>query len=468
VGHVSPGAQAITAAIKSVNIALPDVTLRLDMEGVIREASLANAISREGVADWVGRPWVETVGPVGSEQVRRMVADARVHGVSDFRQVTQNFPSGLELPIEYNAVCLGGNAGLIAIGRNLRAVAGVQSRLIAAQHAREQDAWKLRTVETRYRLLFDASAEPVLLLRPDDLFIIDANPAAIRAGFLDGGWDFSAAVAAADQPAFQGMMMLVAERGRAPGMKLHVGAASTPWLIRASLALAEPATAFLVQLAPAAPLPSIRGDAVNLDHMIERLPDGFVLLDATGIVRRANRAFLDLVQVAAAGAVLGQPISRWLSRPGADAAVLLTGLQRHRIIRGFATTLQGELGSELEVEISAAGDRDARPLHIGLMVRDISRRPTAEPLRAPSTDSGEQLLGTLVRMTEQIGETPLLQLVRDTGGVIERHYILGALEKANGNRTQAAELLGLSRQSLYAKLSRYGMVANVEDKAGGD
>ena len=43
-------------------------------------------------------------------------------------------------------VRLGGKAGLIAIGRNLQAVAELQSRLIAAQQAMEQEYWKLREV----------------------------------------------------------------------------------------------------------------------------------------------------------------------------------------------------------------------------------------------------------------------------------------------------------------------------------
>ena len=46
-------------------------------------------------------------------------------------------------------------------------------------------------------------------------------------------------------------------------------------------------------------------------------------------------------------------------------------------------------------------------------------------------------------------------LVKDTVGVVERHYVKSALDLANDNRTVAAELLGLSRQSLYAKLNRY-------------
>ena len=46
---------------------------------------------------------------------------------------------------------------------------------------------------------------------------------------------------------------------------------------------------------------------------------------------------------------------------------------------------------------------------------------------------------------------------RTTVGAVEKHYVTEALELTRGNRTAAAELLGLSRQSLYAKLWRYGL-----------
>jgi DNA-binding NtrC family response regulator len=41
--------------------------------------------------------------------------------------------------------------------------------------------------------------------------------------------------------------------------------------------------------------------------------------------------------------------------------------------------------------------------------------------------------------------------------VIERLCIEAALELTNDNRATAAEMLGLSRQSLYVKLRRYGL-----------
>ena len=81
---------------------------------------------------------------------------------------------------------------------------------------------------------------------------------------------------------------------------------------------------------------------------------------------------------------------------------------------------------------------------------------------------GDRLLTAIARMTEQIGHVPLLDLVRDTGGVIERHCIEDALDRVHGNRTAAAELLGLSRQSLYAKLNRYNMGSNAQETSTED
>ena len=192
-----------TTVMSRLNADEPDVTLILDLDGVIRDASWSSAISGtipgEAMQEWVGRPWADTVGEIGGDAVRRMVEDARAIGVSAFRQVTQRFPSGLELPIEYTTVRLGGRAGLIAIGKNLQAIAELQSRLIAAQHAREQDYWKLREIETRSRLLFDASNEPVLLVKAENLRIVEANPAAIRVLGLAPGWEFLREIAPKEQ-----------------------------------------------------------------------------------------------------------------------------------------------------------------------------------------------------------------------------------------------------------------------------
>jgi transcriptional regulator PpsR len=426
----------------------------LDLNGVIQDVTLSNAVSEEMVDDWRGRPWGETVGDGVSGKVMRMVEDARESGVSAYRQVNQRFPSGLEIPMEYTTVRLGGKAGLIAIGRNLQAVAELQSRLIAAQQAMEQEYWKLREVETRYRLLFDASNEAVLLLKADTLRVIEANPAAIRALGLARGRDILPDMAAEEREPFQAMLQRVRQSGRAPGVLLHLGPDRATWLVRASLMTSDPGPVFLVQLAPAggAQIPAPNAEQATFDDFVDRLPDAFVVIDRDGTIRRANRAFLDLAQVGGEGAVLGERLNRFLSRPGADLSVLLTNLQRHGSVRMFETSIQGDLGGETAVEISAAGsgNASARSGLVALLMRDVSRR------LSPAADT-TTLQSALAAIIAQTGKTSLRGLVKDTVGLVERHYMVAALDLADGNRTAAAELLGMSRQGFYKKLAQYEM-----------
>ncbi|MGA2125751.1 MAG: transcriptional regulator PpsR [Xanthobacteraceae bacterium] len=444
--------------MKAVNIAQPDVTLLLDMDGVIREVTPANAMSGMGVEAWVGRPLVETAVDVASDKVRRMVEDARTSGLSAFRQITQRFPGGLEIPMEYTTLLLGGKAGMLAIGKNLLAVAELQSRLIAAQQAMERDYWKLREVETRYRLLFEASEEAILLIRAANMRIVEANPMAIHALGLSpqaaegvAGRELLPELAREERESFQAMLHRAREYGKAPGILLHLGRDRKPWMARASLMTSEPGPIFMLQLAPVGltPQPNPRNDAVSVEGMIERVPDGFVVVDQDGIIRHANQAFLNLVEVGAKVTVMGENLGRWLWQPGADLAALLANVQAHGVLKQFSTSIRGELGTSTDIEISAVGDSDTEALYVSILMRDVSRR--LQPVKDENP-----VLSALLSMADQVGKSSLRKLVGDTVEVVERHYIKAALDLAGGNRTAAAEILGLSRQSLYTKLNRYG------------
>ncbi|MEJ7730762.1 MAG: helix-turn-helix domain-containing protein [Polyangiaceae bacterium] len=47
--------------------------------------------------------------------------------------------------------------------------------------------------------------------------------------------------------------------------------------------------------------------------------------------------------------------------------------------------------------------------------------------------------------------------MREAVGALERDLLRAALEKARGNRTVAAKLLGIARPQLYAKLDEHGL-----------
>lgn len=442
----------------------PDITLLLDMEGIIREATLSPAMSGESIDGWLGRPWVEIAGEMGGDKIKRMVDDARVSGISAFRQINQRFPSGLEIPMEFTTVLLGGRAGMLAIGKNLQAVAELQSRLIAAQQTMERDYWKLREIETRYRLVFDASNEAVVIVSAANLRIIEANRTAIEALNSSrrrnedlAGRELLHDVAAEDREAVRDMLARVRERGKALSILVHLGAEAKPWMLRGSLITADPGHIFLLQFtAASSPVTMERREHSTVENLIDHVPDGFVALDEAGIICHANQAFLDLVQIGSKGSAIGESLGRWLWQPGADLNALLANIQRHKTVRLFTTTIRGELGTDTEIEISAGNSEGSEQNHIGVLLRNVARR-------LPAKSEGDLLRTALGSISEQIGKSSLRKLVKNTVSIVEQHYVKEALELAGGNRTATAELLGLSRQSLYAKLNRYGF----DDKGSG-
>jgi DNA-binding NtrC family response regulator len=61
------------------------------------------------------------------------------------------------------------------------------------------------------------------------------------------------------------------------------------------------------------------------------------------------------------------------------------------------------------------------------------------------------------RLRSLVGRVSLKDIVQESTDLIEKLCIEAALDVSGNNRAAAAALLGLSRQSLYSKLRRYGL-----------
>ena len=62
-------------------------------------------------------------------------------------------------------------------------------------------------------------------------------------------------------------------------------------------------------------------------------------------------------------------------------------------------------------------------------------------------------------VVELVGSASLKEIVAESTNVIERMCIETAIELTMNNRVAAAEMLGLSRQSLYVKLRKLDLLA---------
>lgn len=451
--------------------AAADVALIIDEKGVIRDLAFGSEdLLREGYYDWLGKPWADTVTVESRPKVEALLRESRSNAPPRWRHINHPSLNGADLPLSYSAVALpqgkrdkgekGGMGGRsVVFGRDLRVNMALQQRLVSAQQAMERDYWRLRHMETRYRSLFQVSAEAVLVLEAGSGKLEECNPAAsalFGAEAARAGW----LVAESFEPDASARVQALFARVRATGNPESVVArrvgAEEEFRVSASLFRQEKTAHLLVRVASAAAaktaVESHGQDA--LLQLIASAPDAFIVTDLEGYILTANHAFVELAQLATESQVRGQSLERWLGRTGVDLNVLITNLRQRGAVRLFATVMRGEYGASADVEISGVAVTTGEQPCLGFTVRDVSRRLVSE---ARTTGTGREMPRSVGQMTELVGRVSLREIVRDTTDLIEQLCIEAALELTHDNRASAAEMLGLSRQSLYVKLRRFNL-----------
>ncbi len=465
----------LTAADAARTIATAaDIAIVLDRDGVVQDFSFRNGgleAELKDVDTWQGRHLTDMLTNESRPKIAALLTAATQDRDPTLRQVNHLSANGGGVAIEYAAVQTTKDGPIIAFGRDLRPLSLLQQRLVDAQQTMARDYALQRQAETRFRVLFETSPEPLIVLEAQSLKVTDINPAARRlvgANRRSSGWPFADLFATADRQTVGQFLSIVRNTGGADSIRVHLASRtlgpnstqpgaemdSDAATLTASLLVEEPSSVILVRLlSGSAAVPSgVSELKERLLTAVEQAPDGFVFTDGDGNILVANTAFLTMVQLTTVDQVRGRKLGVWLGQPGVDVEVLLTNLRQRGSVQLFGSTLRGEHAQQREVEVSAVAVHDSDQPSFGFAVRDVGRRiaVAAPAAAAPLPKSVEQL-------TELIGRVPLKDLVRDATDVIERLCIEAALELTGDNRASAAEMLGLSRQSLYVRLRRYGM-----------
>lgn len=427
-----------------------DFMLALDENHIIRDVAI-NTQDYEIANQWVGKKWIDTVTVESRTKVEEMLSSKGGTG-AEWRQVNHVHEDG-DIPVKYHAIKPHSGPWTIAVGRDLRAISALQQRLLKTQQSMERDYLNLRQTETRYRLLFDNISYPVMIVDADTLEVQQANRALHN---LVG--------AATGDLVGKGLTSLVEDASR-DNLVAHIGASTVS---RRS----EPVDVFLRGRAdPVRMTMSAFRQAgkqhwlISIDHgldtgsakpadryvldAVEKMPDAFVLTNDMHEILVANRAFAELVHIGSPDQLSGVPLNRFVGRPNVDLNLLKKQLREHSDVRNFSSVVNDLNGGVEPVEISAIMIQHDQPLY-GYSVRAIGRRER-------DLVQSDHELRSVDQLTELVGRKPLKEIVRESTDLIERMCIEAALIHTSDNRASAAEILGLSRQSLYSKLHRHGL-----------
>ncbi|EAU40246.1 Transcriptional Regulator, Fis family protein [Fulvimarina pelagi HTCC2506] len=444
--------------IASLVTATADFALLIDDEGKVVDVAMRQDVCPPEVYHaWIGRAFIDTVTSECRLKAKRLLADVADRSETR-REINHPVPDSPDLPVSYVMLPLARAGGRVALGRDLRAVADLQQRLISAQLAYDHEFEQVRSVEAQYRVLFETSAQFYLIVDPKNRTIIEANAVA-RKGLLkhDAVGSSLESLFAADTHAELDRLIATAfSSGKSEhGTLRHSGPGNVPATVSLRFFRHLGSPRLSVQIEPGG-----TGFARTSDDLTQSLlsglgatsPDAIVIFDEEMRVVLTNQSYLDLVQVAELAQLRGQQQSDRIGQRGVEMRVLKNAIDNQGIVRTLTTYVTTAYGGTVPVDIGGtAFSVDGRRFY-GLVIRRNERTSS------PANQSGRGEMRPANDMIGLVGQMPLRDIVRDTTDIIERLCIEAALELTQNNRASAAELLGISRQALYTKLRRFGII----------
>ena len=420
-----------------------DIALVLDDGGVIRNVVQgSDEPLTQAAHQWIGRSWADTVTQETRGKVELLLQEVTLTGLARSREINHPLDQGGSLAVAYTAIRLGNNGPLLAVGRDLGAIAAIQQRFLDAQHEMERSYWRARQAEARYRLLFQVATDAVLVVDAQTFEIVEANQAAANLFDLPleqilgrpAGFGFERISRAAIED-------LLAS-SRASGQPTEIRARLLGRITTTSVAATPFRTDEAMRLLLRVRTMDMPGASADLNATLARLVDsaseGVVVTDSAGGVLLANPAFLKLVRMNTEAAVKGRPLMDWIGVSDEQFASLLAQVRRQGIARRFESRLLSADARMSPVELSAAllteGDQEC----IGFTIHQEAQRP------GRAEGETETLALALEQVSARVGSAPLPELLRLAANLLERHFISMALERTEGDATKAAGLLGVS------------------------
>ena len=432
-GALAPWAQELAKTFVSLS---SDIALVLDDTGVITSVAQAGKDPiAPAVAQWIGRPWVETVSDGTRRKVEALLQDVTSTGLARRREVNHPGAGGTDIPVAYTAIRLGRNGPVIAVGRDMRAIAAIQQRFLDAQQDLERGYWRARQAESHERQLLQVLTDAVLVVDAATLAIVSANRTAAN-WLATGGALVGQSVEALFDPRSRSAIHQLMVTARSSGRPVELRARLLGNPVAASVAAtpfrATDVQRLLVRMrSTGAPVAAVQGVALR---------EAAAVTDSVGNILSCDAAFVALMKAEDDSVLIGKSVAQWLGEPADELAALLQEVRHAGLAERAVVPLR--VSGSLPVQLSATWLTEGDQECIGLVLRQTL------PRAAEFSDAQAAFAQAWTQLCEQLGTASLTDMLRDATTLAERHFIRMALERAAGDPEAAASLLGVDAEAL--------------------
>lgn len=439
-----------------------DIALTVEASGKISAATSAPGLAgHDQISDWRGKLiqqtlTIESIPKFEMRLAEFLEGNDAVLPVELNHQAAEGFS---ELPVRYTFHKMGAQSTVLMLGNELRHIAEMQQQLVAAQIALEADYEAQREYDIRLRVLMESSEVATVFISVPTGHFVSCNAAAeLLLGKPKGALidtPFAAEFETKGRKDVVDRLVTAAtERSQAPVLA-KAASGNRKLSLNSTLFRGSGSQMLLCTMALAGGHVSSSDQLQDhLSDLFQNGVDAFVFVTAAGHIVSANEAFLKLTNVTHSQSLKGRSIAEFCARGAVDLNVMFENARRNGGMRLYATKIISEHGSERPVEISttqllAGGD----PV-FALVIRDSHRVEMVSTPMKQITDVDRH------SVVELIGGQSLKDIVAKTTDVVEKMCIETAVQMTSNNRVAAAEMLGLSRQSLYVKLRKYGLIGS--------
>lgn len=436
-------AQAILAAADIVIVLWPD--------GEIIEVAFGPSVRLDAdAAALCGTNITEIAIPDDRPLLSEVIVSAREGHRGVPARIRHSAVLGARTSASYSPLLAGGGEKIVLVGTLSRGGAQLAEKLVDAEIARSRTQFG-SGAETRYQTLFESS--------PDGVMMVDAGSGRIDEANRKAAEILGCAVSALvgselashfiSEDAVHGLNH-AAEKAEAEfdlttvdGKDCHIESRIVRTLDR---------TVQLVRLSVTMNVPRESEDDPSREalSLVRRTEVPIIVTDRSGVAVWANGAFTARVP---GEPVAGRPVSDLLGLTPHAVEIALVETDRNGRLLTSLGALESQQDGLSDAQIAIVSIPASDPTGYGFVIHTDRVDHELGP-RAGAVDSGNEPSD----LAHYVGQVPMKDLVRRSTLELERYCIEAALKLTGGNRTEAASVLGLSRQSFYLKLRQHELL----------
>lgn len=424
-----------------------DVALVLDDKGVIRSISQGTSTPvADAARGWIGKAWADTVTGETRGKIEQMLAEVSSTGLARRREINHPSAKGASIAMAYTAIRLGQHGPLLAIGRDLSAIAAIQQRFLVAQQEMERGYWQARQAEARYRLLFQVATDAVLVVDVETLRIVESNQAAAQMFDMSSdqlvGRMASFGFERHSRRVVDELLATAKSSSQPAEIRARLLGKITATSVSATKIRSDDAVRILMRVRSMS-LPGASADLnATLARLVDGASDGIVVTDSSGRIQIANPAFLKIVRMSTEADVNGRALMDWVGVSQEQFASLLAQVRCQGITGRISCRLLADDAQVNQIELSAALLTEGEQECIGFTIHEVVGSFVTQH------DRNNDLRIAFDKLSGKIGSVPLAELLGLANAVVERHFISVAMNKSGGDAKIAAILLDGNQERL--------------------